>query len=160
MARVCKLQVAPKMFLPRMNKDAHWQCVLKSQINEAIAWPSDSRIKIATQLPVLDQLPGDKPDITMLKLMTALDNLTQDVGEIFEAIFKQSKMTMTEFSSQLQVNQCQPRIMYQCLKLVIPTGAQQAHRGESGEYLDDTPGLTHPMERCSCYLFKAFRQWN
>ncbi|KAI7958063.1 hypothetical protein MJO29_006280 [Puccinia striiformis f. sp. tritici] len=107
MARVCKLRVTPKMFLPRPNEDAHWQCVLKSQIAEAllehIARPSDSRIKIATQPPVLDQLPADEPDITMLKLMTASDNSSQGVGEVFEAIVKQSNMTMTEFSSRLQV---------------------------------------------------------
>ncbi|KAI7934382.1 hypothetical protein MJO28_017099 [Puccinia striiformis f. sp. tritici] len=107
MAKVSKLQVSPKMFPPRPNKDAHWQCVLESQIADAllehIAQPSDLRVKIATQPPVLDQLPADEPDITMLKLMTASDKSSQGVGEVFEAIVKQSKMTMAEFSSRLQV---------------------------------------------------------
>ncbi|POW19989.1 hypothetical protein PSHT_04139 [Puccinia striiformis] len=107
MANVCKLQVTPKMFLPRPNEDAHWESVLKSQIAEAllehIAQPSDSKVKIATQPSAIDQLPPDKPDITMLKLMTASDNSSQGVGEVFEAIVKQSRMSMTQFSSRLQV---------------------------------------------------------
>ncbi|KAA1123855.1 hypothetical protein PGTUg99_026570 [Puccinia graminis f. sp. tritici] len=107
MSNISKFQVTPKMFMPRPSEEEHWEMVVKSQIAqtllEHIAHPSDLRVPIPTEPPVVDQLPADEPDITMLKLMVASDNSSQGVGEVFEAIANQSRMSMTDFSSRLQI---------------------------------------------------------
>ncbi|EFP86096.2 uncharacterized protein PGTG_12052 [Puccinia graminis f. sp. tritici CRL 75-36-700-3] len=107
MSNISKLEVTPKMFIPKPPEDEHWEFVLKSQIArtilEHIAQPSDSQVSIAIQPPMIDQLPADEPDITMLKLMVASDNSSQGVGEVFEAIVNQSSISMTDFASRLQI---------------------------------------------------------
>ncbi|PLW27112.1 hypothetical protein PCASD_23491 [Puccinia coronata f. sp. avenae] len=107
MLKVSDLQVQPRMFVPQPKENLHWTLVLKSQIAQAmlehVAEASDSKVSIATQPPVIDQISPEEPDITMLKLMIALDNSSQGVGEVFEAIVNQSRLSMTEFANLLQI---------------------------------------------------------
>ncbi|PLW25071.1 hypothetical protein PCANC_28002 [Puccinia coronata f. sp. avenae] len=95
------------MFVPQHKEDLHWTLVLKSQIAQAmlehVAEASDSEVSIATQPPVIDQISPEEPDITMLKLMIVLEDSSQGVGEVFEAIVNQSRLSMTEFANCLQI---------------------------------------------------------
>jgi hypothetical protein len=107
MSKVSELQVQPQMFLPQPKEDSHWALVLKSQIAQAmlehVAKRSDTKVAIATKPPVIEQISYEEPDITMLKLMIASKNSSQGVGEVFEAIVNQSRMSMTEFANRLQI---------------------------------------------------------
>ncbi|PLW28608.1 hypothetical protein PCANC_24606 [Puccinia coronata f. sp. avenae] len=107
MSKVSDLQVQPQMFVLQPEEDLHWTLVLKSQIAQAmlkqVAEASDSKVSIATQPPVINQISPEEPDITMLKLMIALDDLSQGVGEVFQAIVNQSRLSMTEFANRLQI---------------------------------------------------------
>jgi hypothetical protein len=103
MSNVATLQVTPKMFLPSFKEEEHWSQVLKAQIGQAllgyVVEASDSRVPIPINPPEINTISSDAPNITMLKLMVASDNLAQGVGEVFESVTAQLQMNAVEISS-------------------------------------------------------------
>ncbi|OAV86528.1 hypothetical protein PTTG_29855 [Puccinia triticina 1-1 BBBD Race 1] len=97
------MKVQPAWFLPDNDASLHFREVLKSQITKVllgcIATPSDKKQKLRTVPPPIDPIAVKKPDISLFKLMIALDNSTEGVGEVLEGFLRQMNLTSEEFYS-------------------------------------------------------------
>lgn len=72
--------------IPSPNEVKDWELTLKSQISQVmfkyIAEPIDAKNIPYRHPPAVKELPAEKPNIMMLKMMSASDNSTAGVGEL------------------------------------------------------------------------------
>lgn len=84
-----------------------WNLTIKSQISQVlvkyIAAPIDSKSIPYRFPPEVNQLPAEKPDIMMLKMMSASDNSTASVGELYNAVLDQTGLSREEYARRGQV---------------------------------------------------------
>lgn len=99
-------------FLPNEQESIHWKNVIKSQISTALIRhvvekdsPSYKYCKknLSTSPPPIDQIPIEKPDIMMFKMMAASDDSAGGVAEMLEQIRLQSGLSEEEYASKLRV---------------------------------------------------------
>jgi hypothetical protein len=95
------------MFGPTMASLIHFEDFFKSQITRSvlhyIAEPNDTCVALNQSPPPVEPLEPELPNISMLKLMVALDNSATGVGEVFAEIIQQTGLTAEEFHSRLQL---------------------------------------------------------
>ncbi|EGG00555.1 uncharacterized protein MELLADRAFT_67766 [Melampsora larici-populina 98AG31] len=93
--------------LPSPTEVQDWELTLKSQIAQVmvryIAEPIDTSKIPYRHPPPVQELPAEKPDIMMLKMMSASDNSTAGVGELYNAVLQQTGLSREKFSSCAQV---------------------------------------------------------
>lgn len=84
-----------------------WNLTLKSQISHAllkyIAEPIDNKKIPYRHPPAVLELPAEKPDIMMLKMMSASDNSTAGVGDLYNAVLQQTGLSREKYASRAQV---------------------------------------------------------
>ncbi|KAI7933829.1 hypothetical protein MJO29_016667 [Puccinia striiformis f. sp. tritici] len=104
--RISACPIEPRMFLPTVRKEHHEIAVWKSQIarvlNEYITVPADRRTAYPLDPPVIEQVDHTAPELLMLKLMKASDNLAEGIGQVFQSIITQSGLSVNEFFKRLQ----------------------------------------------------------
>jgi hypothetical protein len=107
MEEIPSLSVSPQMLISTPDKEKHWILVLKSQIAKVllgrIAKQANHHKHIAVTPSVVDQISHNTPDITMLKLMIALDNSLQGISKVCTWIIQQSDLTKNNLFNKLQV---------------------------------------------------------
>ncbi|EFP86716.1 uncharacterized protein PGTG_13098 [Puccinia graminis f. sp. tritici CRL 75-36-700-3] len=100
------LAIEPEYFLPSTNDNLIEERVWKSQIalvmKKYVAVPVDHKSAVPSAPPVVDQISHEKPVIHMLKLMEALDNCAEGVGQVFQSIIKQTGISEDKFFGRLQ----------------------------------------------------------
>ncbi|KAA1087543.1 hypothetical protein PGT21_033359 [Puccinia graminis f. sp. tritici] len=106
MRSVEQMTIQPHMFLPSASEQQYEISVVKSQIakvlTEYLATPSDKSLAIPTEPAPLDPISPKKPDLLMLKLMTASDNSAEGMGQVLQSIISQSGMKVADFFGRLQ----------------------------------------------------------
>ncbi|KAA1070445.1 hypothetical protein PGT21_012403 [Puccinia graminis f. sp. tritici] len=106
MQSVQGLEIQPHMFLPSPSEESYGITVIKSQIakvlNDYIASPTDKSSATPIYPAPLEPISPKKPDLLMLKLMTASDNSAEGMGQVLESIMNQSGLSAGEFYSRLQ----------------------------------------------------------
>ncbi|EGG08120.1 uncharacterized protein MELLADRAFT_62104 [Melampsora larici-populina 98AG31] len=84
-----------------------WNLTLKSQISHVlikyVAQPIDGKMIPYRYPPEVKQLPTEKPDIMMLKMMSALDNSTAGVGDLYNAVLHQTGLSKEKRVMKLNV---------------------------------------------------------
>ncbi|EGG08118.1 uncharacterized protein MELLADRAFT_62107 [Melampsora larici-populina 98AG31] len=74
-----------------------WNLTLKSQIAQTlvkyVAQPIDGKMIPYRYPPQVTPLPTEKPDIMMLKMMSASDNSTAGVGDLYNAVLNQTGLS-------------------------------------------------------------------
>lgn len=92
---------------PSPTEIKYWNLTLKSQISqvllEYIAEPIDTKNIPYHHPPAVLQLPAEKPDIMMLKMMSASDNSTAGVGNLYNAVLQQTGLSREKYASRAQV---------------------------------------------------------
>ncbi|EGG06063.1 uncharacterized protein MELLADRAFT_107092 [Melampsora larici-populina 98AG31] len=93
--------------LPTPTEISDWELTLKSQISVAlvkyVAKPIEGKQVPYQHLPAVRPLPAKKPDIMMLKMMSALDNSTSGVGELYNSVLNQTGLSREKYASRAQV---------------------------------------------------------
>ncbi|KAA1123550.1 hypothetical protein PGTUg99_007721 [Puccinia graminis f. sp. tritici] len=104
--KVDSIIIEPHMFLPTPDEEQHEIQVWKSQIacvlQKYIAMPADKASAVSTDPPVIEQIAHGAPDLLMMKLMEASDNLAEGVGQVFQSLINQSGLDVEEFFTRLQ----------------------------------------------------------
>lgn len=84
-----------------------WNLTLKAQISQAlvkyVAEAIPNKLIPYREPPEVLQLPSEKPDIMMLKMMSASDNSTAGVGELYNEVLHQTGLSRENYSSRAQV---------------------------------------------------------
>ncbi|PLW20482.1 hypothetical protein PCANC_20603 [Puccinia coronata f. sp. avenae] len=95
------------MFLPTPEGEVHWEAVAKSQLacvmNKYVGLKAHPNLAIPSKPPPVKEIDCSAPNIEMLKLMSALDNLAKGAGQIIEAILLQSCLKPKDFTAQVQI---------------------------------------------------------
>ncbi|OAV94796.1 hypothetical protein PTTG_26880 [Puccinia triticina 1-1 BBBD Race 1] len=68
-----------------------------------LAIPEDKQYTLNKDLPVIDPINVKEPNITMFKLMIALENSTEWASKVLEGFLRQTDLSSTEFFPCLQV---------------------------------------------------------
>ncbi|PLW30167.1 hypothetical protein PCASD_16464 [Puccinia coronata f. sp. avenae] len=102
-----KMTISPDVFAPTRESIQHFELTIKSQLTGVVldyfAEQTNTAIKLSRDPPPVLPNKPDSPNITMLKLMLASDNLAQGVGKVFTGLIEQSGLTAEEFRSRLQI---------------------------------------------------------
>ncbi|KAH9468225.1 hypothetical protein Pst134EA_011854 [Puccinia striiformis f. sp. tritici] len=101
------MEIEPDLFLPNDPSGDEYELVLKSQIAQVmlryVATPSDKKKMVPLHPPTVEQILAEKPDIHMLKLMDESDNSAEGIGQVMEALQRQSGLDETGFFGRLQL---------------------------------------------------------
>ncbi|KAA1089275.1 hypothetical protein PGT21_012446 [Puccinia graminis f. sp. tritici] len=104
---VGSLVIDPNMFLPSDDDQDHYIKVVKSQIARAmhkyVARPSNPKGRLPLDPPDLDLISHEKPEIHMLQLMNESDNSAEGIGQVMDALQRQSRLDPEEFFGRLQL---------------------------------------------------------
>jgi hypothetical protein len=97
----------PESFAPSPESTDHFEQTLKLQIHQAvvkhISKSREAKYSFQRHSPPVQPLYPELPNITMLKLVVASNNLVQGVGKVFTGIIQQTGLTPEEFHSRLQI---------------------------------------------------------
>ncbi|KNE87859.1 hypothetical protein PSTG_18750 [Puccinia striiformis f. sp. tritici PST-78] len=100
------MKIRPRDFFPDSATEDHYAAVWKSQLatvmNKYIAVPSKTDGAYSNQPPPLEVLSPTAPDFHMLKLMEESDNSAEGIGQVMEAVQRQTGLTAEEFFGRLQ----------------------------------------------------------
>ncbi|PLW12025.1 hypothetical protein PCANC_20437, partial [Puccinia coronata f. sp. avenae] len=90
-----KMTISPDVFAPTRESIQHFELTIKSQLTGVVldyfAEQTNTAIKLSRDPPPVLPNKPDSPNITMLKLMLASDNLAQGVGKVFTGLIEQSE---------------------------------------------------------------------
>jgi hypothetical protein len=104
---VSSLVINPDDFLPSDENQDHYVKVLKSQIAQVmhkyVARPSHPKHKLPLEPPDIELISHKKPEIHMLKLMNESDNSAEGIGQVMDALQKQTRLDPDEFFGRLQL---------------------------------------------------------
>lgn len=93
--------------IPTPTEIKDWNLTLKSQIAQVlvkyVAKPIEGKKIPYRYPPTVTQLPAEKPDIMMLKMMSASDNSTAGVGELYNAVLHQTGLLREKYASRAQI---------------------------------------------------------
>ncbi|KAA1095747.1 hypothetical protein PGTUg99_028084 [Puccinia graminis f. sp. tritici] len=100
------MSIDPQLFMPTIEGEDHYYLVWTSQIakvmSEFIALPSEKDGAIKTEPPEVEQISCEVPAIYMLKLMDESDDSAEGIGQVLEAVQRQTGLDPEEFSARLQ----------------------------------------------------------
>ncbi|PLW52931.1 hypothetical protein PCANC_05777 [Puccinia coronata f. sp. avenae] len=99
------MEINPSMFLPTIQEEQFEINVIKSQIARVLSYladPKDKASSYPTKPCEIEPISHKLPELHMLKLMDALDNLAEGFGKVFESIMKQAGLSVEEFFGRLQ----------------------------------------------------------
>jgi hypothetical protein len=95
------LVIKPAMLLPTAEANNTSVAVWKSQIAQVLmnklAVPKDKKKSIPSFPPLVEKITPVIPEIYMLKLMDLSDNSAKGIGQVFEAFFSQTGLSINEF---------------------------------------------------------------
>ncbi|KAA1063888.1 hypothetical protein PGTUg99_010119 [Puccinia graminis f. sp. tritici] len=99
--------IDPEFFMPTDSPNDDYKAVWKSQIAQVmlkyVAKPSDRQAIIPLDPPPIDPISHEAPSIHMLKLMDESDNSAEGIGQVMEALRRQSGLEPEEFFGRLQL---------------------------------------------------------
>ncbi|KAA1124370.1 hypothetical protein PGTUg99_029198 [Puccinia graminis f. sp. tritici] len=104
---VDSLIIDPADFLPDNEAQDHYEKVFKSQIARVmykyVARPADSKRKLPMDPPDIELISHEQPKIHMMKLMNESDNSAEGIGQVMEALRRQSRLEPGEFFGRFQL---------------------------------------------------------
>ncbi|OAV86711.1 hypothetical protein PTTG_29762 [Puccinia triticina 1-1 BBBD Race 1] len=104
---VASLDINPQMFLPTSSPADDYTHVWKSQIAQVmhkyVATPSDKRSMLPLNPPSIEPISPKNPNIQMLRLMDESNNSAEGIGQVMEALQRQSGLEPKEFFGRLQL---------------------------------------------------------
>ncbi|PLW24716.1 hypothetical protein PCANC_27533 [Puccinia coronata f. sp. avenae] len=93
--------IDPQLLMPSNSDFNHYELVMKSQIaramNQYLETPSHWDGAFPLDPPTIEQISCDKPTIVMLKLMEESDNSAEGIGQVLEAIRRQTGLEPDQF---------------------------------------------------------------
>ncbi|KAI7947944.1 hypothetical protein MJO28_009852 [Puccinia striiformis f. sp. tritici] len=99
--------IEPDFFLPSDPSGEEYALVLKSQIARVmlkyVATPADKKTMLPLDPPTVKQISTKAPNIHMLKLMDESDNSAEGIGQVMEALQRQSGLEPIDFFGRLQL---------------------------------------------------------
>ncbi|KAA1075907.1 hypothetical protein PGTUg99_027181 [Puccinia graminis f. sp. tritici] len=103
---VAELVIDPTMFLPT-DSDDNYEWVWKSQLAKVmlkyVAIPATRTGRLSLEPPIVEQVSCEAPEIHMLRLMDESDNSAEGIGQVMEALQRQSGLEPEEFFGRLQL---------------------------------------------------------
>ncbi|POW02062.1 hypothetical protein PSTT_12058 [Puccinia striiformis] len=94
-------------FLPSDSSGEEYALVMKSQIAQVmfdyVARPTERKNMLPLHPPAVKQITAKVPEIHMLKLMDESDNSAEGIGQVMEALQRQSGLNEDEFFGRLQL---------------------------------------------------------
>lgn len=142
-----------KDLIPTQEHDNHWTLTRKSELSRALI---DYELKkdtieykycnenLETSPPPVDKIKMYKPEIHMLKMMSASDDSAGGVGELICQCKKQTGIEDIQFSKSLQLMEGDMGTCLNCESLIrklFPAG----HQEEGLSNVLNMPGLSHTM---------------
>ncbi|KAI7933604.1 hypothetical protein MJO28_017552 [Puccinia striiformis f. sp. tritici] len=104
--QVANMVIDPHLFLPN-NSDDDYALVWKSQIANVmikyVATPASRHGLTLLDPPTIKQISSEAPEIHMLRLMDKSDNSAEGIGQVMEALQRQSGLEPEEFFGRLQL---------------------------------------------------------
>ncbi|EFP91373.1 uncharacterized protein PGTG_17027 [Puccinia graminis f. sp. tritici CRL 75-36-700-3] len=102
---LANLSIEPSMFFPTDSEDYMfvWKSQLASVMLKYVATPANREGMIATEPPIVEQISFEAPEIHMLRLMDESDNSAEGIGQVMEALQRQSGLDPEEFFGRLQL---------------------------------------------------------
>ncbi|KAA1129259.1 hypothetical protein PGTUg99_021218 [Puccinia graminis f. sp. tritici] len=104
---VDSLIIDPADFLPDNEAQDHYEKVFKSQIARVmykyVARPADSKRKLPMDPPDIELISHEQPKIHMMKLMNESDNSAEGIGQVMEALRRQSRLEPGELFGRFQL---------------------------------------------------------
>ncbi|PLW57076.1 hypothetical protein PCANC_01915 [Puccinia coronata f. sp. avenae] len=105
--KVPLMKISLDMFLPTPEEEVHWEAVAKSKLacvmNKYVGSAAHPTLAIPSKPPPVEEIDCSAPNIEMLKLMSASDNLAKGAGQIIEAILLQSGLKPKDFMARVQI---------------------------------------------------------
>lgn len=99
--------VQPSEFLPKKNEQNRWVLTLKNQAARVLLRYMTKKEKFkgvsVLNLPPIDQIKAEKPDIDMLKLMDSSDNGSDGIASLYDELIKQTGLPPKDFAKRLQM---------------------------------------------------------
>ncbi|EFP91832.2 uncharacterized protein PGTG_18026 [Puccinia graminis f. sp. tritici CRL 75-36-700-3] len=104
---VVSFQIDPQAFIQADLPNHDYALVWKSQIARVmlkyVATPADRRGMLPLDPPVIEQISNEAPEILMLQLMEESDNSAEGIGQVMDALSRQSRLEPEEFFGRLQL---------------------------------------------------------
>ncbi|KAA1139302.1 hypothetical protein PGTUg99_037688 [Puccinia graminis f. sp. tritici] len=98
--------IDPDSFLPTDSDDDYllvWKSQIATVMLKYVAIPADRKTMISTNPPTVEQVSWEVPEIHMLRLMDESDNSAEGIGQVMEALQRQSGLEPEEFFGRLQL---------------------------------------------------------
>ncbi|KAA1115001.1 hypothetical protein PGT21_029101 [Puccinia graminis f. sp. tritici] len=98
--------IDPNLFLPTDSTNDYadvWKSQIATVMLKYVATPTDRKAMISTDPPTVEQVSWEVPDIHMLRLMDESDNSAEGIGQVMEALQRQSGLEPEEFFGRLQL---------------------------------------------------------
>ncbi|PLW12214.1 hypothetical protein PCASD_18831 [Puccinia coronata f. sp. avenae] len=100
-------KIEPTMFIPTFQENLHFSKVIKSQLARVlmgyVVIYTNNKSPIPLDLPPITPIEAQKPNIHMLKLMRASNNLAEGIGQVLSDIIRQTSLTEEQYHSKLQI---------------------------------------------------------
>lgn len=102
-----KKPVKPAELLPTKPQQEQWVLTLKNQAARVLLRymnkPEKFKDLAVLNLPSVDQVKAEKPDINMLKLMDSSDNGSDGISSLYDELIIQTGLPPEEFSDRVQM---------------------------------------------------------
>ncbi|KAA1090498.1 hypothetical protein PGT21_003359 [Puccinia graminis f. sp. tritici] len=98
--------IEPGMFLPTSSNDDYelvWKSQLARVMGKYVATASSPIDRLPYDPPEIEQISCEPPEIHMLRLMDESDNSAEGIGQVMEALQRQSGLEPEEFFARLQL---------------------------------------------------------
>jgi hypothetical protein len=90
------MEITPAIFIPTFERNLHFSQVIKSQLARVmlgyLTTETNKNGTIPLDPPPINQLKAEKPNLQMLKLMIASDNLAEGIGQVLDDIIRQTSL--------------------------------------------------------------------
>ncbi|KAH9442005.1 hypothetical protein Pst134EB_028279 [Puccinia striiformis f. sp. tritici] len=105
--KAASMVIEPDFFLPSDPSRDEYALVLKSQIARVmlkyVATPADRKTMLPLDPPTVEQISTEASNIHMLELMDESDNSAEGIGQVMEALQRQSGLEPIDFFGRLQL---------------------------------------------------------
>ncbi|KAA1074368.1 hypothetical protein PGT21_002883 [Puccinia graminis f. sp. tritici] len=103
---VADMLIDPDLFLPADSEDDYslvWKSQIVSVMLKYVAIPSNRKGMLPLDPPTIEQISHKAPEIHMLRLMDESDNSAEGIGQVMEALQRQSGLDPEDFFGRLQL---------------------------------------------------------
>ncbi|KNE91417.1 hypothetical protein PSTG_15164 [Puccinia striiformis f. sp. tritici PST-78] len=105
--KVASITIEPELFLPTDCSGDEYALVMKSQIAQVmfdyVATPANKKDMLPLNPPPVKQITTEVPEIHVLKLMDESDNSAEGIGQVMEALQRQSGLNTDNIFGRLQL---------------------------------------------------------